>query len=98
MNTAHRARLRVSGWIISIASVLITAGAAAQTAGSAEELRAALKKELAPLTLSIREHARAVTCELAANVAAEIASNVQLGGPRARLAQRGAPRPGADRS
>ena len=96
MNTARCARLRVSGWVVSIA--LVTAGAAAQTVGSAEAFRAALGKALAPLTLSIQEHARAVASELAANGVAEIASNLKLGGPRARLAQREAPRPDADRS
>lgn len=98
MNSINLGRSRISRWIVSVALALVTAGAAAQTAGSAEELRAALKKELAPLTLSIQEHARAVTAELAANVMAEIANNLKLGGPRAQLAQREAPRSDADRS
>jgi len=98
MNNTHFGRLGVSRWIVSVALALVTMGAAAQTAGSAEELRAALKKELAPLTLSIQEHARAVTSEIAANVVAELASNLKLGGPRAQLAQRAAPRRDADRS
>ncbi len=98
MNNMDLGRLRVSRFIVSVALALVTAGAAAQTAGSAGELRAALKKELAPLTLSIQEHARAVTSELAANIVAELASNLKLGGPRAQLAQREASRPDADRS
>ena len=98
MNTRRPIRLRTSRWIMSVALALATAGAAAQTVGSAEELRAAIKKELTPLTLSIKQQARAVTSDLAANIVAELAETLQLGAPRAQLAQRESARPDADRS
>jgi len=68
--------------------ILAAAGVAAQTLGSAEELRAAVKKELAPLELSIKEQAKSVAAGLAQDVLAELADAMQMRAPRPQLARR----------
>ncbi|HSG66040.1 MAG TPA: hypothetical protein VLD39_13610 [Gammaproteobacteria bacterium] len=83
--TAHRRNRRLS---VVLPLVLIAAGATAQTAGTAEELREALKSELAPLRLSIKEQARTVAAELVESVLRELASTMSGSAPRPQLARR----------
>jgi len=87
MNANTRRKTPISRWSIVLPLALLGAAATAQTLGSAEEIRAALKQELAPLKLSIAEQARAVATDLASTVVAELADALSLSAPRPRLAQ-----------
>ena len=68
--------------------LLLAVGATAQTVSSAEELREALKAELAPLSLSIKEQARAVAAEMAEDVVAELATALAVSASKPQLAAR----------
>ncbi len=68
--------------------VLVAVGATAQSVSSGEELREALKAELAPLSLSISEQAKAVATEMAENVIAELATAMTVSASKPQLAAR----------
>jgi hypothetical protein len=68
--------------------ILNSASATAQTVGTAEELREALKKELVPLSFSIQDQAKAVAAELAESVISELASTMRINAPPPQLARR----------
>jgi hypothetical protein len=88
-NITVHCRRRLS---IVLPLILIAASATAQTVGTAEELREALKEELVPLTFSIQDQAKAVAAELAESVLSELASTMSITAPRPQLARRdGAP-------
>lgn len=76
-------------WSLVIPLMLLAASATAQSVGSAEELRAALKKDLAPIGLSIKDEANAVAAELARRLLSELASSIDVTAPRGQLARRG---------
>jgi hypothetical protein len=86
MNDNNRPNVRIGRWSIVLPLAFVGAAATAQTLGAAEEIRAALKQELAPLKLSIREQARAVAADLASDVVVELADALTLSAPRPRLA------------
>ena len=67
--------------------MLLAVGATAQTVSS-EELRAALKEELAPLSLSIKEQAKAVVTEMAANAVEQLATAMTVSATKPQLAAR----------
>lgn len=88
MNKRARRRHGPSRWTTVIPLVLLAVGATAQTVSSGEELREALKAELTPLRLSIKEQARAVATEMAENVIAELATAMTLTASKPQLAAR----------
>jgi hypothetical protein len=89
---------RVLRWSVVIPLVLAAAGATAQTLGSADELRQALKKELAPLSLSIKDQAKAVGAQLAEDILAQLLDRLTLGAPRPQLAHGHGEAAGSDAS
>lgn len=88
MNNRTRLTQGISRWTTVIPLVLLAVGATAQTAPSGEELREALKAELAPLSLSIREQAKAVATEMAENVITELAATMTVSASKPQLAAR----------
>jgi len=88
MNNRTRQTHGLSRWTTVIPLILLAVGATAQTAPSGEELREALKAELTPLSLSIKEQARAVATEMAENVIAELATALTVSASKPQLAAR----------
>jgi len=88
MNHTTQQAPRFSRWTTVIPLILLAVGATAQTVSSAEELRAALKAELTPLSLSIKEQARTVAAEMAAEVIEEFATAMTVSAPKPHLAAR----------
>ena len=84
MNTAvnHRRAAR-----IGITPILLATSVSAQTVGSSEALREVLKKELGPISLSIKDQAKAVAADLARTVLSELASSMNVTAPRRKLAR-----------
>lgn len=87
MNHSTQKAARFARWTSLVPLVLLAVGATAQTV-SAEELRAALKDELAPPSLSIEEQAKAVVTEMAANVVEELATAMAVSATKPQLAAR----------
>jgi hypothetical protein len=87
MSMGHSNRGGLAGWVLAIPLIFVAVGAAAQNVGSAEELRAALKRELAPLQSALTTQARAVAAELAREALAELASSLDVCIAAPRLAQ-----------
>lgn len=89
---------RLSRWMTVIPLVLPAFCATAQTASSGDERRDALKAELAPLSVSIQEQAKAVATEMAEKVIAELAPALTVSAPKPRLAARDGGAPEDDNS
>jgi len=76
-------------WTLLILAFSLAAGATAQTLGAAEELRAAIQSELAPLQLTLAQQAKAVAAELAEEMLAGPSCRFAPGVPGQLASQRG---------
>ena len=88
MNHHIRQTPRLCRWTTVIPLALLAVGATAQTVSSGEAIREALKAELAPLSLSIKDQARAVATEMAENLIAELATAMTVSASKPQLAAR----------